>query len=70
MRHIQIRENLVRESIQNGKVSVTHIQGKINPADIFTKEDKDQTHFILLRDFILSEPPIKQKAQFSSPHQA
>ena len=59
MRHIQIRENLIRENIQNGKMSVTHITGKINPADIFTKEDKDPTHYILLRNFILSSPPVK-----------
>ena len=59
MQHIQIRENLVRENIQNKKISVTHITGKINPADIFTKEDKDPTHYILLCNFILSAPPVK-----------
>ena len=58
MRHIQIRENLVRETIQNDTVSVTHVRGKINPADLLTKEQKDTTHFIQLRNFILSPPPV------------
>lgn len=67
MRHIQIRENLVRESIQNGTVSVTHITGKLNPADLFTKEMKDTTHFIQIRNFLLSSPPQLPKKFTSIP---
>ena len=59
IRHIQIKENAVRESVQNKEIQVCHIGGKINPADIFTKEDKDTSHFVLLRDIVLSPPPKK-----------
>ena len=57
IRHIQIRENAVRESVQDGTVIVLHVAGKLNPADIFTKEDKDTTHFIIIRDTLVSPPP-------------
>ena len=43
--HIQIQEYVVRESVMNGFVNVTHIAGHVNLADIFTKEDKDEAHF-------------------------
>eukprot|EP00957_Ditylum_brightwellii_P013987 1055528-Ditylum_brightwellii.AAC.1 len=38
--HIQILENTVWESVQNGAVIVKHVTGNLIPADIFTKEDK------------------------------
>ena len=57
IRHIQIRENAVRESVQNGTVLVLHVAGKNNLADIFTKEDKDILHYISIRDALLSAPP-------------
>jgi len=38
LRHIQMKENQVRESIASNFVSIWHIDGKINIADIFTKE--------------------------------
>ena len=60
MRHIQIRENLVREAIQRKRITVTHVAGKSNPADIFTKEMKDSLHFIQLRNFIIYPPPKLQ----------
>ena len=53
LRHIQIRENAVRESCLNGFIQVKHISGKLNLSDMFTKEDKDVQHFILLRDHIV-----------------
>ena len=62
IRHIEIKENAVRESIQNKEIQVCHIGGKINPADIFTKEDKDTSHFVLLRDIILSPAPQKSSS--------
>jgi deoxyuridine 5'-triphosphate nucleotidohydrolase len=55
LRHLQMRENAVRESIENDFITVRHISGKHNLADLFTKEDKDAEHFILLRNFILSD---------------
>ena len=54
LRHIQIRENAVRESVINKLILVKHIEGKINPADIFTKEDKDKAHFIGICNILLS----------------
>ena len=52
LRHIQIRENAIRESIISGFIEVKHIAGKVNLADVFTKEDKDSTHFQNIRDII------------------
>ena len=57
IQHIQIRENAVRESIQNGTILVLHVAGKNNFADIFTKEDKDTSHYISIRDVLMSHPP-------------
>ena len=56
IRHIQIRENATRESVQNKIVEIKHVAGKTNPADIFTKEQKDVSHFLKLRNIILSPP--------------
>ncbi len=55
LRHIQMRENAIREAVANDFVSVQHIEGKINLSDMFTKEDKDTEHFIFLRDLVLSD---------------
>lgn len=56
LRHIQINENAIRESIRNKQVEIFHIPGNENLADIFTKEDRDQHHFLKLRNIILSPP--------------
>ena len=53
LRHIQMRENAIRESIYNNFATVNHIEGKVNLADLFTKEDKDPAHFIRIRDMIM-----------------
>ena len=55
LRHIQMRENAIRESVLNDFVSVKHIEGKINLSDMFTKEDRDAEHFIQIRDLVLSD---------------
>jgi hypothetical protein len=55
MRHVNIRENVVRESIQEfHEITVKHIGGKTNPADIFTKEHKSDEIFRSLRDSFMS----------------
>jgi hypothetical protein len=51
--HIQMRENHVHENIASKFVSVCHVDGKINLADIFTKEMKDVAHFVELRDLFM-----------------
>jgi hypothetical protein len=53
LRHIQMKENRVHENSDSKFVSVNHIDGKINIADIFTKEMKDTTHFVTLRDLFM-----------------
>jgi hypothetical protein len=45
LRHLNIHDCAVRDSIQAEEVTIHHIQGVINPADIFTKEMKDGLHF-------------------------
>lgn len=54
LRHIQMKENRVRESILNKFVIIKHIDGKLNLADIFTKEMKDTSHFVELCNLIMS----------------
>jgi hypothetical protein len=52
-----MRENRVRENILSKLVSVCHVEGKVNLAVIFTKEMKDATHFIALRDLFMKPRP-------------
>ena len=54
--HLQIRENEIQESVAKKFVKVKNVDGKINLAEIFTKEDKDLSHFIRIPDKILSRP--------------
>ena len=56
LRHMQMRENAIRESIHDGFIDVKHIPGIINIADIFTKEDKNLQHYLLIRDQMVVEP--------------
>ena len=58
IRHIQLRDNAVRENIKQKLINIHHIPGAHNIADIFTKEDRDKSHFISLREKIL-HPPFK-----------
>ena len=57
MRHVNIRENAVREAIHEFKeVSVSHIPGSCNPSDIFTKEFISDAIFRSLRGLLLFSP--------------
>ena len=58
LRYIQMRENAVRESVQDRTIKVDHVGGKKNPTDIFTKEDRDISHFQGCRDALCSTPPV------------
>ena len=51
-----IRENAIRESVDKKFIEILHINGKINIADIFTKEMEDTQHFITLRNLLVSKP--------------
>jgi hypothetical protein len=67
LRHIQIRENSVRESTQSGFLLVKHCPGKRNLSDMFTKEDKDTAHFIEIRDVVMTDRnKLSHFASFSS----
>ena len=55
LRHIQMRENAIREAVLSDFVSVSHIEGKVNLADMFTKEDKDTAHFILTKEHVMGK---------------
>ena len=48
-KHIDIRYHYIRECIENGDVSVVFIEGKENPADMFTK-NLGATLFLKFRD--------------------
>ena len=58
MRWIDLRENLVRENLHAKTINVSHIPGKINLSDIFTKEFRDTTHFLSLRNSFMISPPL------------
>jgi len=53
LRHIQMRKNFVQENVACNFVTISHIGGKSNLADLFTKEMKDTTHFVTLRDLMM-----------------
>lgn len=53
-----MKENRVRENISSKFVITSHVDGKVNLADIFTKEMKDTTHFVELRDLFLKLRPL------------
>jgi hypothetical protein len=48
--HIKLCENSIRERVQDKTLNVVHVAGKVNPANIFTKEMMDGAHFCHLRD--------------------
>ena len=53
LRHIQMRENFVRENVIKQFVTIDHVGGKVNMADLFTKEMRDTGHFVELRDLMM-----------------
>ena len=51
--HVNIRDAYVRSSVWDCEIQVKHIIGKLNPADLFTKEIRDNLHFRTLRDLVV-----------------
>jgi hypothetical protein len=45
IQHMEMQENVVREWVQDASLQTLHVPGWINPADIYTKEMQDGTHF-------------------------
>ena len=58
LRHLQIRENAVREEVQTNFARVKHVSGKVNLSDILTKEDKYKSHYITPQDRLISNLEI------------
>ena len=50
--YIKMKENSTREQQQQRFCIVKHIMGKLNISDMFTKEDKDESDYISIRDAI------------------
>ena len=57
LRHLNMREVAIRDAIKANEVTVFHIPGKVNPADLLTKEHRDATHFQELRDILVPGEP-------------
>ena len=66
LRHIQVRENLVHKMIQKGIIDVQHINGKLNLADLFTKEDINTEYFISICDVLVQPQRIIHKPPANS----
>ena len=58
LRHIQMRENAIKELQSMDFVEVRHIRGDRNLSDMMTKEDKDDSHYIECRDATMAYPPL------------
>ena len=69
LRYIQIHNNAVGESVVANFIQIVkHINGKINLADLFTKEDKDCAHFISICDILVQDiPKHSMKVNDTSP---
>ena len=48
--HFQICENISREQIIMGSIDIRHKGGDETLSDLFTKEYKNASHFISIRD--------------------
>eukprot|EP00957_Ditylum_brightwellii_P012744 963059-Ditylum_brightwellii.AAC.1 len=56
MRHINMKESYVCEHHRDGNVTVSHVPGKVNLSDIFTKEHKDANSLFALHDCLVVPP--------------
>jgi hypothetical protein len=52
--HIEHKETATREWIADGTITVSHVSGKCNPSDIFTKEMRDGANFRQLCNSFMS----------------
>jgi hypothetical protein len=57
LRHLNMRELVVRQYQKLGKITIRHIEGKANISNIFTKEIKDPVHFRSMA-FTLTTPHL------------
>ncbi len=54
-RHIKNCKNSTRKWVTDGTITVTHIAGKCNVSDIFTKEMQDGANFRRLQDLFMCQ---------------
>jgi hypothetical protein len=54
LRHFNIRGNALREAVQHREIDLKHHPGVHNPADLFTKEHRDKSHFTALRECLVA----------------
>ena len=45
LRHIKMRENAIWEKYQTEYINILYIIEKLNPSDMFKKEEKSSQHF-------------------------
>ena len=57
MRQMNLRQCCIREAVKHGEIEAVHIPGALNPADLFTKEQRDKLHFCELRSALMSSGP-------------
>ena len=62
LRHENLVELEIYEARKYDEVSFYWIPGKTNPADIFTKEDNDKSHYKTIRDLM-----VKSREEFMEP---
>jgi hypothetical protein len=51
--HLELKENVIREWVNEGAITVSHVSGKYSPANIFTKELRDGANYRRLRDLFM-----------------
>ncbi len=65
MRHVNIHANGIQEAWLLNEISIHHIPGVSNPADLFTKEFKSDTLFHTLHGLLLFYPSSFKMDSFS-----
>jgi hypothetical protein len=65
-RHIENQENSIQEWVTDGTLTVLHVCGKTNIANICTKEMRDTANFHHLRDALMSRVTIFKRFHYST----
>jgi hypothetical protein len=64
--HIELQENVTREWVNEGAITVSHVSGKSNPANIFTKTMRDGANFCRLLDSFMCRGSDFLKSLYTS----
>jgi intein-encoded DNA endonuclease-like protein len=60
-KHVQIRENFVREFLEDGKISIIFVRSKDNDSDIFTKNTTKDIFCTHQQKMIIDKKEISEK---------